>query len=121
MNILPDSHDPNKTLKVGVAPIELTGDPIVPLDARLKKILIYLGVAILLIIVALIFPVLYLTLAVTMPAAFGLAVYAAYLRYRVVEWERNKAPDWSKITVPPPKADEPPQLSDESDGVVFKN
>ena len=113
-----DPHDPNKTLKVGVAPIEITGDPMIPIDKRLKKILLYFAVAMALTVIALLVPVLNIMLALTMPAAFGLAVYAGYLRYRVVEWEQNKAPDWSKIKVPPPKLDEP-KKEDDSNQVIF--
>lgn len=115
-----DPHDPNKTLKESVSPIQFTGEPVIPLDKKLKKVLLYLAGAVVLTVIAVLVPILNLALLVTMPAAFGLAVYAVYLRYRVVIWEQNKAPDWSKIKVPPPKVEEEKPADPNATGVVFK-
>ncbi len=115
-----DAHDPNKTLKQPVSPIQFTGETTkVPVDIKLKKILKYFAGALAVTILALAIPFLNLVLIVSMPAAFGLGVYAVYLRYLAVEWAQNKAPDWSQIKVPPPKVEEP-EKKDENSGVVFK-
>lgn len=114
-----DSHDPNNTLKQDTKPIQFTGGPSAPLDRKLKKVLIYLAAAVVFTVIAVMVPVLNLALIITMPAAFGLAVYAVYLRYRVVMWMENKAPDWSKIEVPAAQKEEPP-TDPTSTGVIFK-
>ncbi len=107
-----DSHDPNKTLKE--SPIQFTGDaPSIPIDQKLKKILMYLAGAVAVTVIALFVPFISIILVISMPAAFGLLVYAGYLRYKAVIAADNKAPDWSQIKVPPKpveqdKKDEPP-------------
>lgn len=108
--LMKDSHDPNKTLKT--SPIELTGGgKSVPVDAKLKKILQYLAGAVAVTIIALLVPMISILLVLSMPAAFGLAVYAMYLRYKAVNAAENQAPDWSKIKVAPK-----PEPEDQKDG-----
>ena len=114
-----DNHDPNDILNQKVAPIQFTGGPSAPVDSKQKKVFISLSVAIVLTIIAIMVPILNLALIITMPAAFGLLVYAVYLRYKVIVWMENKAPDWSKIEVPKLK-EEKTEQSNDATGVIFK-
>lgn len=113
-----ENHDPNNLLKQ--SPIEFTGPKGIPIGEKLKKVLLYLGIAILVTIVALVVQRISIILALSMPAAFGLAVYAVWLRYKVVMAEENKLPDLSKIEVPPPTPDEPEKKDDEpTSGITY--
>jgi len=94
-----DEHDPNGALKQKV--IQINGPKSLPVSKRIKQLAIGTAVAVVISIISLALGGALSWLSVlSMPLAFGLLVYAAYLRYKDVLDQENKPPDWSKIEVP---------------------
>lgn len=112
-----DQHDPSSQLKQKL--IEVQGPKSLPVSKRIKQLATGMAIAVVTSIISLMLGGAFSwLLVVSMPVAFGLLVYAAYVRYMDVLRQENSPPDWSKIAVPKPQEQVKPS-DKSSDPVIF--
>lgn len=110
-----NKRDPNGVLKQSI--FKMTGPKSLPINDKLKKLLIACGVSLLVSIVAIVFKGIFVWLTiVSMPAFLATGIYASILRFKQNEVNENKLPDVKKEDIVQhyaPKEEDPVEINHE--------